>query len=123
MWRSLQLPVVVNGVTGVPLKGICPLHDDRLLVMLARRDEPVPAGLTDPFMPVQRRGSRSNKARFVLVAAAVTALVVAAALLAGSVKSDSGFAFLSQTSQYDDEKVVEKFDELTHKVHFHHRSK
>jgi hypothetical protein len=110
-------------VSLVFLKNECPLHLQVALVMLARREEAVPAGLTDPFMPVQRRGNRSNKARFVLVAAAVTALVVAAALLAGSVKSDSGFASLSQTSQYDDERVVEKFDELTHKVRFHYRSK
>jgi hypothetical protein len=68
--------------------------------MSARRDEAVPLGLTDSFTPVQRRGNRSNKARFVLAAAAVTALVVAAVLLAGTVKSDASVVSLSQTSQY-----------------------
>jgi hypothetical protein len=87
--------------------------------MLARRDEVQPLGLMDSFTPVQQRGNRSNRARFFLVAAAVTSLVVAVALLATSVKSDPGFATLTSTSQYDDERVVEKFDELTHKVRFH----
>ena len=68
--------------------------------MLARRDEAVPLGLTDSFTPVQHRGNRSKKARFVLAAAAVTALVVAAVLLAGTVKSDASVVSLSQTSQY-----------------------
>jgi hypothetical protein len=80
---------------------------------LARRDEAVPVGL---FSPVLQRGNRSNKARLILAATTVAALVVAAVLLAGSVQSDSGFFSLSQTSQYDDERVVEKFDDLTHKV-------
>ena len=84
--------------------------------MLARRDEAVPMG---SFSPVLQRGHRSNKARLILAATTVTALVVAAVLLAGSVKSDSGFFSLSQTSQYDDERVVEKFDDLTHKVRGH----
>ncbi len=88
--------------------------------MLARRDEIVPVGLTDSFTPVHKRGSRSNKARFFLAATSITALVVAAILVAGSVKSDSGFVALSQSSQYDDERVVEKFDDLTHKVRGHH---
>jgi hypothetical protein len=85
------------------------------LAMLARRDETVPVGLIDSFTPVQKRGNRSNKARL-LLAATTVALVVAAVLVAGSAKSDSGFLALSQSSQYDDETVVEKFDELTHKV-------
>ncbi len=86
-------------------------------VMLARRDEAVPVGV---FSPVLQRGNRSNKARLILAATTVTALVVAAVLLAGAARaSDSGFVSLSQTSQYDDERVVEKFDDLTHKVRGH----
>jgi hypothetical protein len=84
--------------------------------MLARRDEAVPLG---SFSPVLQRGNQSNKARLILAATTVTALLVAVVLLTGSVKSDSGFFSLSQTSQYDDEKVVEKFDDLTHKVRGH----
>ena len=86
--------------------------------MLARRDEAVPVGLIDSFMPVQKRSNRSNKARFFLAATTIIALVVATVLVAGSVKSESGSVALSQSSQYDDERVIDKFDELTHKVRY-----
>jgi hypothetical protein len=84
--------------------------------MLARMDESIPVGLIGSFTPVQQRSNRSNKARFFLVTTAVASLVVCAVLLAGSMKSRLGSVALAQSSKYNDELVVEKFDDLTHKV-------
>ena len=70
----------------------------------------------DSYEVVNRHSPNQQKRRLASMAAlSLAALVIAAVLLAGSLRSGSRVA-LAQNSQYGDEMVVEKFDELTHKV-------
>ena len=70
----------------------------------------------DSYEVVNRHSPNQQRRRLASMAAlSVAALIVAAVLFAGSMRSGSRVA-LAQNSQYGDEMVVEKFDELTHKV-------